>query len=230
MTLAPDSITITDPDATPTATKEHAGISFASKFHPLVGLIDADGHMQGTAPAYQLFQMPRVTTGAATDFFDLFNAVGSGKIIRLRKLFPILEITAASAIVNTFRFDMFRTSAVGSGGTAAAFESASAPAAGNIALSRWSTADAAALPAQITARALPTAGATPSAYYFSTQLQTEETNPSTTLVQGINLFPELPLDQAYELQEGQGFKVRQITALASTGTNFGWLLVFVVIP
>jgi hypothetical protein len=230
MSLAPDSVTFPDTDGTPTATKEHAGITFASKFHPLVGLIDADGHIQGTAPAYQLVQTPRTTTGVAADFFDLFNATGSGKIIRLRKLFPILEITAASAIVPTFRFDLIRTSAVGTGGTAAAFESASAPTAGNCGISRLSTADASTLPAQITARALPTGGATAAHYFFPIHLQSEETNPSTTLVQGINIYPELPFDQAYELQEGQGFKVRGITATASTGTNFGWLLVFVVIP
>lgn len=198
--------------------------------YQVVLLADQDGHIQGTGPAYQLVQMPRVTTAAATDFFDIFNATGSGKVIRLRGLYPIIELTAATAIIPTFRFDLFRTSAVGTGGTAHTFEGAAAPAAGALQIARFSTADAGTLPAQITARSLPTGGATAACFMMPFQLQSEETNASTTLVQGINVLPQLNFDQAYELQENQGFKVRQITATASTGTNFGWLLTFVVIP
>lgn len=204
--------------------------TISAKDYEVVILADQDGHIQGSGPAYQLIQMPRVTTAAATDFFDLFNATGSGKIIRLRGLYPIIELTAASAIIPTFRFDLFRTSAIGTGGTAHTFEGAAAPTTGLIQIARFSTADAAALPAQITARALPTGGATAACFLMPFQLQSEETNASTTLVQGINVLPQLNFDQAYELQENQGFKVRQITATASTGTNFGWLLTFVVIP
>lgn len=225
MSLANSSTTITPGSGFTVATQNIGG-----KDHQVIILADQDGHVLGSGPAYQLVQMPRVTTAAATDFFDLFNATGSGKVIRLRGLYPIIEVTAASAIVPTFRFDCFRTSAVGTGGATATFEGAAAPAAGALQIARLSTADATTLPAQITARSLPTGGATAACFMFPFQFQSEETNPSTTLVQGINCFPQLPYDQAYELQENQGFKVRQITATASTGTNFGWLLTFVVIP
>lgn len=225
MSLPNSTILVTPGSGETVATHTISGVKYQVV---LVG--DQDGHIQGTGPSYQLSQVPRVTTAGATDFFDLFNATGSGKVIRLRGLYPIIEITAASAIVPTFRFDCFRTSAVGTGGTAHTFEGAAAPTTGLIQIARLSTADASTLPAQITCRALPTGGATAAAYLYSAYLQSEETNASTTLAPGINLFPQLPFDQAYELQENQGFKVRQITATASTGTNFGWLLTFVVIP
>lgn len=225
MSLANSSVLVT-----PGSGATIASQSIGSKDHQVVILADQDGHIQGSGPAYQLIQMPRVTTAAATDFFDLFNATGSGKIIRLRGLYPIIELTAASAIIPTFRFDLFRTSAIGTGGTAHTFEGAAAPAAGAIQIARFSTADAGTLSASITSRSLPTGGATAACFLMPFQLQSEETNASTTLVQGINVLPQLNFDQAYELQENQGFKVRQITATASTGTNFGWLLTFVVIP
>lgn len=225
MTLPANSILVTPGSGATVATQ-----TISAKDYQVILLADQDGHIQGSGPTYQLVQMPRVTTAAATDFFDLFNATGSGKIIRLRGLYPIIELTAASAIIPTFRFDLFRTSAIGTGGTAHTFEGAAAPTTGLIQIARFSTADAGTLSASITCRALPTGGATAATFLMPFQLQSEETNASTTLVQGINVFPQLPFDQAYELQENQGFKVRQITATASTGTNFGWLLTFVVIP
>lgn len=225
MTLAANSVLVTPGSGATIAT-----VTIGGKDHQAIILVDQDGHIQGSASAYQVVQAPRVTTAAATDFFDLFNATGSGKVIRIRGLYPTIEITAASAIVPTFRFDIFRTSAVGTGGTAHTFEGAAAPAAGALQIVRFSTADAPTLSASITARSLPTAGATALHYLYSIQLQSEETNASTTLVQGINMMTELPQAQPWELQENQGIKVRQITATASTGTNFGWIMTFVVIP
>lgn len=79
--------------------------------------IDADGHIQGTAPTYVLHQTPRVTTAAATDFFDLFNASASAKVIRLKSLYSVLQVTAAHAFTVTWQFHVIRTSAIGTGGT-----------------------------------------------------------------------------------------------------------------
>jgi hypothetical protein len=225
VTLANDSILVTPGSGSTVATHVVSG-----KEHQVVMQADPDGHLQGSAPSYIFYQHPRVTTAAATDFFDIFNATGSGKIIRLRAIYPIQLITAANAIVPSFEFQCFRTSAVGTGGTTAAFEGAAAPAAGAGNICRLSTADAGTLPAQITARTLPTGGATAAAFLFNIPLLTEETNAAPYLTQGINWFPQLPYNPPFELQENQGFKVRQITATASTGCNFGWLLAFAVIP
>lgn len=225
MTLPNDQVLITEGSGTTIATHAIGG-----KEYQVVLLGDQDGHIQGSGPAYILSQTPRVTTAAATDLFDLFNATGSGKIIRIRGLYPVIEITAASAIIPSFKFSVIRTSAVGTGGTGHTFEGAASPAAGLLGIARLSTADASTLPAQITSRGVPTGGATGAAWLFDVWLMTEETNAAPYLMQGINMIPQLPYDQAFELQENQGIKVRQMTATASTGCNFGWILTFVVIP
>lgn len=225
MTLANSSIAVT-----PGSGVNVASYTVSSKEHQLFMPAELDGHVQGSAPTYWLTQQPRVTTAAATDFFDLFNATGSGKIIRIHTIFPILEVTAASAVIPTFRFDIIRTSAVGTGGTAHTFDSATTPATGLINISRPSTTDAGSLAAQITCRALPTGGATASVWLFPIHLTSEETNAGIVTAQGVNWIPQSPLIQSFELQESQGFKIRQITATISTGTNFGWLVTFSVIP
>lgn len=225
MTLPANSILVTPGSGATVAT-----MTIGGKDYQVMLLADQDGHIQGTAPSYLLYQAPRVLTAAATDLFDIFNATGSGKIIRIRGIWPVQVVTAASAIVPSFEFSVIRTSAVGTGGTAATFEGAASPTTGLLNIVRLSTVDAAALPAQITARALPTGGATAAAFWFNIPLVSEETNPATYLSQGINWLPQLPYDPSWELQEGQGLKIRQITAVASTGTNFGWLVAFAAIP
>jgi hypothetical protein len=177
------------------------------------------------APTYYLYQSPRVTTAAATDFFDLFNAVGSGKKIKVIGLYPVLQITAASAIVPSFQFSLIKTSAVGTGGTAHTFEGAAAPTTGLVNIARADDTDA-VVPAQITSRALPTGGATAAKFLFDIWLTSEETNAAPYLVQGLNWMPQGQEFKEVNLAEGQGLKIRQITATASTGTNFGWLVVF----
>lgn len=202
----------------------------SSKEYQVMIEADPDGHLLGSAPSYIAYQSPRVTTAAATDFLDLFNATGSGKIIRINGIWVAVNITAASAIIPSFQFDVIRTSAVGTGGTAHTFEGAAAPTTGLVNIARLSTVDAGTLSASITCRALPTGGATAAAFLFSILLATEETNPAPYEMQGINFIPQLPGNPAFELQENQGIKIRQITATASTGCNFGWLMAFAVIP
>jgi hypothetical protein len=226
VTVANDGLLVT-PSGSGTNVATHL---IGSKEHQVFIPCDADGHLRGTAPGYWLYQHPRVTTAAATDFLDVFNATGSGKIVRIRGIFPVILITAASAIIPSFEFQIFRTSAVGTGGTTATFEGAAAPTTGLVNIVRPSTADASTLPAQITCRALPTGGATAAAFLFNIPLMTEETNPAPYLSQGINWLPQSDDMPPMELQENQGFKIRQITAVASTGCNFGWLIALAVIP
>jgi hypothetical protein len=176
------------------------------------------------APTYYLYQSPRVTTAAATDFFDLFNASGSGKKIKVIGLYPAIQITAASAIVPSFQFSLIKTSAVGTGGTGHTFEGSAAPASGALNITRADENDA-TLPSQITSRSLPTGGATASRFLFDMFITSEETNAAPYLSQGINWMPQGQEFKEVTLNEGQGLKIRQITATASTGTNFGWLVV-----
>jgi hypothetical protein len=223
MTLPNDSIAVT-----PGAGAAMPTHLISGKEYPVGLEADMDGHIKGSLPAYLLTQTPRVTTAAATDFFDIFNAAGSGYVMRIRGLWLIKNVTAASAIIPFFEFHAFRTSAVGTAGTAHTFDSATAPAAGAVNIARMDTT-AVALPAQVTARSLPTGGATAAQYLFPMYFSNEETYTFAEGSQFYNLIPDLPYDQPLEIQEGQGFKVRQITATASTGTNYGWMLAFVLV-
>jgi hypothetical protein len=174
---------------------------------------------------YYLYQSPRVTTAAATDLLDLFNAAGSGKKIRILGVYPVIQVTAASAIIPSFQFSLIKTSAVGTGGTVHTFEGAAAPTTGLVNIARVDGTDA-TLPAQVTARALPTGGATAAKFLFDIWLPTEETNAATYMLQMFNWLPASEPIKEPILAEGEGVKLRQITATASTGTNFGWLIAF----
>jgi hypothetical protein len=200
-----------------------------TKHYQTIMLADADGHIQGSAPVYLMFMQPRVLTTSATDEWDLFNASGSGKVIRVRKLFPALTQTAATAFTASFVFEVRRTSTVGSGGNTATFETTSTPASGAVNLSRISTLDP-TLPAQVTARGVPTGGATSSHYLHNITLHAEETQPSSHQLQLVNWLVEMPGDPSYELQEGQGIKLRKTSTIASTGLSVGWLIAFGLVP
>ncbi len=228
MTQANDSVAVTPGTGATIASHLAAG-----KEHQVVMVADELGYLEGTADTWLLYQAPRVLTAAATDFFDLFNATGSGKLLRIRSLFPIRQRTVALATLPDWQFDAIRTSAVGTGGTAVvAGAAAASPAAGVLALTSADTNNA-ALPAQITARSLPTAGATAAAFLFSTFLSgihsATARDPAFEEMSGVNLIPELPHANPFILREGQGFKVRQITATISTGAAFGWLVAFTVV-
>lgn len=188
-------------------------------------LYDPDGRPIDNIPTYYLYQAPRVTTAAATDFLDLFNATGSGKKIKLMGLWAAIQTQAAAAIVPSFQFSIIKTSAVGTGGAAHTFEGAASPAAGVLNVVRADDNDA-ALPAQITSRSLPTGGATASKFLFDAWIVVEETLASTVEIQGVNWIPIGRAVKEPVLTENQGVKIRQITATASTGFAFGWLLAF----
>jgi hypothetical protein len=86
------------------------------------------------------------------------------------------------------------------------------------------------LPAQVTARGVPTGGATNSHYLHNITLHAEETQPASHQLQLVNWLVEMPGDPAYELQENQGIKLRQTSTVASTGLSIGWLVAFGVVP
>lgn len=222
MTLANASATLGTGDVIATHT-------VSSKEHQVIMQADADGHIMGSAAAYCMFQQPRVLGTTAQDQWEIFNATGSGKVIRIRCLYPSLIQTAATAFTASFQFELRRTSAVGTGGNAHTFETTTTPTSGNVNIFRISTIDP-TLPAQITARGVATGGATNAAHMFNITLHAEETQPSSHQLQLVNWMPELPGFPPFELQENQGIKLRQTSTVASTGLSIGWLVAFAVVP
>lgn len=187
------------------------------------------GHIRGSVPGYYLYQVPRATTAAATDYFDFFNPTGSGKVVTIRGLYSVIQqVGTGSTVVTTWDWSFIRTSAVGTGGTAHVY-GATAPTTvqGDITINPIDSTSVNL--GTMTARAVPTGGATAAQFLFGFQLNTALANASSQLGQGINWIPEFPDYQSIVLNENQGIKIRQITATASGTTNaarFGFILAF----
>jgi hypothetical protein len=229
MALPNDAFRRNDDAAVATDLPTHKPAGSTKEF-PVSMEADSDGHIRGSAPAYLLIQQPRTTTAAATDFFDIFNASGSGKVIRIRTLRLIKQVTAASAIVPYFEFHAIKTSAAGTAGTAYTYKGSAAPSAGGLNIAPLDNDDLDLNTiTQITARSLPTGGATAAQFLFPMFFSNEETYVWAEGAQYQDLIPQLAGEQPIELNEGEGFKIRQITATASTGTNYGWMMAFTVL-
>ena len=148
------------------------------------------------------------SAGAANKIYlDVFNASGSGKVLRLRKLFVQSTVAAVTGV--GFQFDLDRTTAAGTGGTVLT---------GNPA----DTADG-ALPAQVTARTVPTGGATKQLTLFPVTLSSEETQAGAHFNWAHNVIPESPEVKEPIIREGQGVRLVQITS--STAGTWGVLAV-----
>lgn len=175
-------------------------------------------------PVMYTYQTPNAVGGANKLHVDMFNASGSGKIIKILGIYPYIKTDVAVTGALAIRFDVTRTSAVGTGGTAASYKSATIDVAGgNITPADTSSAN---LPAQITARHLPTAGATVSEWLFPGWCFVEETNAATyTCANRTNfLIDYQSSNQSLTLREGQGLLIRQ-GAVASVN-NIAFRIVF----
>lgn len=221
MTQANDSILVTPGTGATVAT--HLA---NAKEHEVVMVADAAGHIRGTKETYS-YIVPSTAVGASKLYLDLFNATGSGKIIRVTSVRPIIDTDVAVVGAVGIRLLLFRTSAVGTGGTGHAYKSATLDVAGGN-ISPQDTNNA-ALPAQITARHLPTAGATSAEWLRGMYAMGEEASTSWAYaMQG--QFNMLDLDsddaQLLTLRENEGIAIRQ-GAVASIG-NVRFRITFTV--
>lgn len=219
MTLANDSIVVTPGTGATVATHLVGG-----KEHQIVMVADDSGHIQQTLPTYSWW-IPTAAVGANKLFGDMFNAVGSGKVIELRGIWAITDTDVAVTGALGIDIGLYRTSAVGTGGTAATYNTGVAETTGTIV--PFDTANS-ALPAQITARALPTGGATISAFWWAQWVAGEEAATSQAYMTSFqNLLPATAMGQRLTLREGQGVLYKQ-GAIAATG-NLTFLTVFTLV-
>jgi hypothetical protein len=195
--------------------------SIGGKAHQVVLVADDSGHIQGSLPTY-FYCTPPIAVGASKLMFDLFNAAGSGRVMDIRGIWAIAKTDAAVTGVVSARYDVFRTSAVGTGGTAASVDSTTAdPAGGN--LTKFDENNA-PIPAQITARVAPTGGATSSRWLFPVFAFPEETNVAALLLQFQNWIPMFTYGQKLVCREGQGIKV--IQGSVASVNSFSFLIAF----
>lgn len=173
--------------------------------------------MIDSAAAFKLF-VPAQAVGASLVYFDLFNASGSGMTLEVDCVIPV--VSGAVAVVGALGVDLFltRTTAVGTGGTAATLNGTSLTA---MTLSSVN-GGAGALPATVTARLTPTGGATAGAVLNFCSLFSEETAAPTynSGVQYDLVRRGMPDASAIIVPEGTGLRVVQ-GGVASVG-NIGF--------
>ena len=179
-------------------------------------LADESGHLQQTLPTYNWW-VPGAVVGASKLYADIYNAVGSGKVLEVRGLWAIPKTDVAVVGVVSVEVGLYRTSAVGTGGTAHTYNGGAAATAHVI--TPWDTANV-ALPAQVTARAAPTAGATISAFYWAQYLFTEETNAATFIGAFTNLLPVGTMNQRLTFNAGEGLLIKQGTVAGAGALAF----------
>lgn len=163
---------------------------------------------------YKLF-VPLQAVGANLVYFDLFNVATSGKRIDIHQVVPI--VSGATAVTGVVAVDLFltRTSAVGTGGTAATKEGTGLT---TCTISAWDNEQPLDLNL-VSARLTPTGGATAGAVLSQCSVFTEETNAGTyTQLDLVRCKGPIPV------RYGTGIRVVQ-GAVASVG-NIGFDVLF----
>lgn len=207
-----------NPDGTGTLIATHL---VGGKEHQVVCVADDSGHIQGSLPTY-FYCSPPIAVGASKLMLDLFNATGSGKVMDIRGLWVIAKSDVAVTGVVSARFDLFRTSAVGTGGSAAVANSSSADPAGGQ-FTKFDELNT-NIPAGITARVVPTGGATKALWLFPIFAFPEETGPSSQILQFQNAIPMFTYGQKLVVRENSGILIQQ-GSVASVG-SFSFLVAF----
>lgn len=144
---------------------------------------------------------------------SIFNGVGSGVVIAVKKLFQVNnQLSAVTGA--TLRFSAFRSTA---------------QSAGTAITPQTMDTDNPAVPAQVVVGTGSTV--TNGGLLFPYVTQSDEMSAANTAVanylsQYNNLILESPEMQEIRLREGQGFTVQQITS--STVGSFAWIMAFTV--
>jgi hypothetical protein len=152
----------------------------------------------GTKPTWVVSSGNMIHVAAArTTMLDIFNAAGSGAILKVRGVYIQPALVAVTGVGQTY--ELIRTNAVGTGGstlTPAAYDTNSA-----------------GLNANITARSKPTGGATTNATVLYVNGSSEETVPYASLASVLNHVKgfDAQSTEPITLREGYGLKIDQTT-------------------
>ena len=205
MAQANDSITVTPGTGATVATHLVNG-----KEYQVVMIAEEDGHLEHSGDFYKLL-LPSQAVGASKLYLDLFNASGSGKSMRIHSVLAIVDNDTAVTGTLGVQLDLFKTTAVGTGGTAATANGTVSTAA---TITNLNTSTA--LPAQVTARLGPTGGATSGAWMGTRWVFTEETNAGSAFAGQYGAEFIMDKEVPVVLAENSGLKIVQGT-VASVG-------------
>lgn len=211
MTVPNDSITITPGTGATVATHLIGG-----KEHQAVVVVGPSGHIVDSLDTWY-FLADLVAPAANKHLLSIYNAAGSGKVVKVRKVFltPLLggTLTGVACRVDLRRFQDGAHTA-GTDLVAVAADTANT-----------------ALPAQITAKTGGTITETNAKTLFPFTFTNDEVGatqafPSSLILQATNLIPEGREIQEVTIREGFGLTVKFITA--STVNTFSVLAVATV--
>lgn len=208
MTLANDSILVTPGTGATVATH-----TISAKEHQAIVNVTQGGHIFGTCPTWTAATGATAHVAAArTTLIDLFNASGSGVVLRVCAIYVMPALAAVTGVGQTY--EAIRTSAVGTGGT-------------TITPASFDTTNT-SLPAQVTARTKPSGGATTATTLLFLNGSSEETSSYATSASILNHIPRCGRGESQDiiLREGEGLKIDQTTS-SSVG-NVNVLLLFIV--
>ncbi len=171
--------------------------------------------MNNAYNTYRIF-VPSQAVGASTVYFDIFNAA-TGLELDVYSVVPI--VSGAVAVAGTLGIDMFltRTTAVGTGGTAATRNGTSLTA---MTITNM-IGNGDTLTADVTGRLTPTGGATAGAVISWGSVATEETQVATYFAHTNDLVRRNSVDvRPLVIPPSSGFRVVQ-GGVASVG-NIGF--------
>lgn len=188
------------------------------KEYQVVVMAGSDGHLAGSCPVFRL-TIPSQAVGANKVMADLFNDTGSGKKLRVLSAFAYPDIDTAVTGTLGAEIMLTRTTAVGTGGTAATAEGNSTTAPVIAAFDLANT-----LPAQITARAAPAGGATAGAMLGRRWVFTEETNAGSAIAGALGA--EFVRNEGAEVIVPEGGGLRFVQGAVATVGSISFEITF----
>ena len=209
MAQANDSITVT-----PGAGATVATHLVNSKEYQVVMVAGSNGHLHHSGDFYKLL-IPSQAVGASKLFLDLFNATGTGKTLLIHSTRAYVDNDTAVTGVLGVQLSVFKTTAVGTGGTAATANGVVDTAA---TITNINTTTA--LPAGVTARLAPAGGATQGAWLGTRWVFTEETNAASAIAGTAGAGFLNDLEVPFVLPENTGIRVIQGTVASVGNVSF----------
>ena len=177
-------------------------------------LVDDSGHIAQSLPTYSWW-VPVAAAGASKLYADIFN--GSTGILEVRGLWAIPRSDTAVTATLGIEIGLYRTSAVGTGGTVQTYNGGTGSTGFHVITPFDTNNPSLSTGSGVSARAVPSGGATISALYWAQYIWTEETNaPATAFSAFTNLLPTGLMAQRITLNSSQGLLIKQ-GAIAGAG-------------
>jgi len=158
----------------------------------------------------------------------MYNSSASTSIVEIRGVWGIPKSDVAVTGAVAVEVGLYRTSVIGTTGTNFTYNGGTNTTASHV-ITPYDTTNSSAVfgVSGVSARSLPSGGATISALYWGQYILTEETNAGTYIGAYTNLLPVGIMTQRLTLRPGQGLLIKQ-GSVASVG-SLAFLTQFTVI-